>query len=56
MSKNLVRRIPRLQQLVAEDGNNLLTERAMGAGQVPLKVVGDAGQLTESPAVKRTMN
>ena len=46
----------RLQQLVAEDGNNLLIERALRVGQVPLKVVGDAVQSAESPAAKRTMN
>jgi hypothetical protein len=46
----------RLQQLVAEDGNNLLIERALGVGQVPLKVVSDAVQSSELHAVKRTMN
>ncbi|MFT4507894.1 hypothetical protein [Caballeronia sp. 15711] len=46
----------RLQQLMAEDGNNLLIERALGIGQVPLKVVNDAVQSDVANAVKRTMN
>ncbi|CAN7663606.1 hypothetical protein LJR034_005280 [Caballeronia sp. LjRoot34] len=46
----------RLQQLVAEDGNNLLIERALGVGEVPLKVVGDEAQSSGSIVAKRTMN
>jgi hypothetical protein len=46
----------RLQQLVAEHGNNLLIERALGVGEVPLKVAGDAVQSTESTTARRTMN
>ncbi|MBB2918652.1 hypothetical protein [Cupriavidus alkaliphilus] len=38
----------RLQQLVTENGNGLLIERAMGIGQVPLKVVDDTRQISES--------
>ena len=46
----------KLQQLVAENGDNLLIERAMAIGQVPLKVVGDAEQTATSIAQKRTLN
>lgn len=45
----------RLQQLVAENGDNLLIERAMAVGQVPLKVVGDEEQTSPSIGAKRTL-
>lgn len=47
----------RLQQLVAEGGNNLVIERAMGVGQVPLKIVGDMASTEHSSglAKKRTL-
>ncbi|WP_321814188.1 MULTISPECIES: hypothetical protein [unclassified Paraburkholderia] len=34
----------KLQALLAEHGDNLLVERAMGVGQVPLKIVEDSAQ------------
>ncbi|SCU73438.1 hypothetical protein CNECB9_1100029 [Cupriavidus necator] len=46
----------RLQQLVTENGNDLLIERAMGIGQVPLKVVDATRQISESNTAKRTLN
>lgn len=46
----------KLQQLVAEQGNNLLIERAMAIGQVPLKVVGDTEQTSMDNAKKHTLN
>lgn len=46
----------RLQQLVSENGDNLLIERALGVGQVPLKVVADTSQTRESVTQKRTLN
>ncbi|WP_232348075.1 hypothetical protein [Cupriavidus taiwanensis] len=46
----------RLQQLVTENGNDLLIERAMGIGQVPLKVVDDTRQISESNTGKHTLN
>ncbi|AUT64975.1 hypothetical protein [Paraburkholderia terrae] len=46
----------KLQQLVAEQGNNLLIERAMAIGQVPLKVVGDTEQTPMDNAKKHTLN
>lgn len=45
----------KLQQLVAENGNDLLIERAMAVGQVPLKVVGDVQQQPTSAAQTRTL-
>jgi hypothetical protein len=46
----------RLQQLVAENGDNLLIERALGVGQVPLKVIDDEAQTSESIVATRKMN
>lgn len=45
----------RLQQLVAENGNDLLIERALGVGQVPLKVIDVRTQTTHSVGAKRTI-
>ncbi|MGF6758088.1 hypothetical protein [Paraburkholderia sp. GAS42] len=45
----------RLQQLVAENGNNLVIERALGVGQIPLKVVEDRTQTAESNSAKRSI-
>ncbi|KVM94371.1 hypothetical protein [Burkholderia stagnalis] len=45
----------RLQALLAQHGDDLLIERAMGVGEVPLKVVADVGDMSGTDAVKRTM-
>ncbi len=45
----------RLQALLAQHGDDLLIERAMGVGEVPLKVVADMGDMSGTDAVKRTM-
>ncbi|MFM0336828.1 hypothetical protein [Paraburkholderia fungorum] len=44
----------RLQQIVAENGNNLLIERALAVGQVPLKVIAGDHQTSDALTVKRT--
>ncbi|CAI8697762.1 hypothetical protein BTK96_002961 [Burkholderia pyrrocinia] len=45
----------RLQALLAQHGDDLLIERAMGVGEVPLKVVADMDDMSGTEAVKRTM-
>ena len=45
----------RLQALLAQHGDDLLIERAMGVGEVPLKVVTDMDDMSGTEAVKRTM-
>lgn len=46
----------RLQALLAQHGDDLLIERAMGVGEVPLKVVADIDDISGGEAVKRTMS
>jgi len=45
----------RLQQIVADNGNELAIERAMGIGQVPLKVVDGDAQVMDPNVVRRTL-
>ncbi|WP_175747980.1 hypothetical protein [Burkholderia pyrrocinia] len=45
----------RLQALLAQHGDDLVIERAMGVGEVPLKVVADMDDMSGTEAVKRTM-
>lgn len=45
----------RLQQLVAENGNNLVIERALGVGQIPLKVVEDGTPTAAPTSAKRVI-
>ncbi|MBN3568965.1 hypothetical protein [Burkholderia cenocepacia] len=45
----------RLQALLAQHGDDLLIERAMGVGEVPLKVVAETGDMSSTEAGKRTM-
>ncbi|KWE84715.1 hypothetical protein WL80_22290 [Burkholderia ubonensis] len=45
----------RLQALLAQHGDDLLIERTMGVGEVPLKVVADMGDMAGTAAAKRTM-
>ena len=45
----------RLQALLAQHGDDLLIERAMGVGEVPLKVVADTDDMPATETAKRTM-
>lgn len=45
----------RLQALLAQHGDDLLIERAMGVGEVPLRVVADSDDMPATEAAKRTM-
>lgn len=46
----------KLQQLLAEHGDNLIIERALGVGAVPLKVVADGSIDTQAVQSSRTLN
>ncbi|MBR8332233.1 hypothetical protein KDW69_11290 [Burkholderia ambifaria] len=45
----------RLQALLAQHGDDLLIERAMGVGEVPLKVVSEMDHASGTEAAKRTL-
>ncbi|KWH04476.1 hypothetical protein WT58_23300 [Burkholderia territorii] len=45
----------RLQALLAQHGDDLLIERAMGVGEVPLKVVAETDDMSGTEAGQRTM-
>jgi len=46
----------KLQELLAENGDNLIIERALGIGAVPLKVIADGIADTQAVRSSRTLN
>jgi hypothetical protein len=46
----------KLQELLAEHGDNLIIERSLGVGTVPLKVVTDGAVDSQAAQSSRTLN